>query len=514
MKRGLIILFLLILIPSISAVSTTLSTPTNAATTSTTVDFTCSATDDTYDLASIALYTNTSGAWTQYGSATTVTGSSNTTTFSLSSLTAKMYQWNCEVTNTNLDSAFASANYTFTVAETSTAPTFSGPINNITWEEDNNLTNNITLSNFFSDTETLTYTVSGNSNINVSISTATVSIYPTADWSGTETIIFTASDGVLTNTSNYITLNVTSVEDAPRLIGSFANTTWQQGNTLILELNTFFEDPDSSSLTYKATNSSHINVTISSTSATLTHTSGWSGTESITFNVSDGNLSSITTASFTVNTTSSNTAPSIDTYSPTTTPALGVGDTQDFLITYSDADNDTMTVKWYVGSTEQSSTSSEFTYTADALGTFTIKAQVSDGTTISEHTWTVTVGTEGITEVSEDLDVDSIIGDQTSSSRCGNGIAEEGETCSTCLLDVPCESGFVCENSVCIEQKSATKTIILFILIVAIILIVVVGIYYFTTAKKVGKTSDNTPFQYNPTQQAPPADYTDFYKKK
>tara|TARA_Y100000310_G_C20634768_1_gene790588 strand:- start:29 stop:1573 length:1545 start_codon:yes stop_codon:yes gene_type:complete len=514
MKRGLIIFLLLILIPSISAVSTTLSTPTNDASTSTTVNFTCSASDGSFDLASIALYTNTSGAWTQYGSATTVTGSSNSTTFTLTSLSAKMYQWNCEATNTNLDSAFAAANYTFTVTETSTAPAFSGPINNITWEEDNNLSNNITLSNFFTDTETLSYTVSGNSNINVSISTATVSFYPTADWSGTETIRFTASDGALTNTSNYITLNVTPVADAPRLKAPLVNISWAQDTTQTLTLTTYFEDPDSTSLNYTATNSSHINVTISSTTATLTPTTGWSGTESITFNVSDGNLSFTATASVTVNATSSNTAPTIDTHSPTSDPALGVGDTQDFLITYSDTDNDTLTVKWYVGSTEQSVTGSEFTYTADALGTFTIKAQVSDGTTTTEKTWTVTVGTSSITEVNEDVDVDSIIGDQTTSARCGNGIAEEGETCSTCLLDVPCESGFVCETGTCVEQKSATTTIILFVLIVAIILIVIVGIYYFTTTRKVGKTSNNEPFKYNPTQQAPPADYTDFYKKK
>jgi hypothetical protein len=38
-------------------------------------------------------------------------------------------------------------------------------------------------------------------------------------------------------------------------------------------------------------------------------------------------------------------------------------------------------------------------------------------------------------------------------------------------------------------------------------------IYYYSTAKKVGMKTDNKPFKYKAIKEAPPVDYTDFYKK-
>lgn len=514
MKRGMIlIILLLLLVPTVSAtLGVTLNSPSNAATTSTSVTLNCTATDANSDLSTITFYTDVSGAWTTQGSAQSVSGTTASKTVDLSSLSAATFKWNCLAANST-DTKFASSNYTFTVGG-NTAPAFSGPIQNITWTEDTNLTNNITLSNYFTDAQSLTYTVSGNSNINVSISSGVVSFYPNADWNGTETIRFTASDGSLTNTSNYIKLTVTRVNDAPRITTNFTNISMTLNTASTLLLNNYFTDPDGDSLNYTTSNATNMNITISGYTVTITPTTGWTGTTSTTFTATDGTLST-TSETIYLTISSGNNAPTIDTYSPDANPTMEVNTTQVFTITYSDTDNDTLTVAWYVGSTAQTSTTGEFAYIPTEAGTFTVKASVSDGTTTTDKSWTVTVGTESLTEVDENQAVDSIIGEQTSSAKCGNGIVENGETCSTCLMDVPCESGYVCEVGQCVEKKSATKTIILFILIIMIISVVAVMIYYFTTAKKVGKKqSTDKPFEFAPVQQAPPADYTDFYKKK
>ena len=118
-----------------------------------------------------------------------------------------------------------------------------------------------------------------------------------------------------------------------------------------------------------------------------------------------------------------------------------------------------------------------------------------------------------IEEVSEESSADSIIGEQTETATCGNGIAEEGETCSTCTLDVKCESGYICESGACVEKKSATSSIIIFLIVLITVVGIAILIYYFTTAKKVGMKTSDKPFKYKPIKEAPPVDFTDFYKK-
>ncbi len=92
---------------------------------------------------------------------------------------------------------------------------FNKTIINITWNENTNLINNLTLSNYFYDidNDNLSYNVTGNSSIRIIINqtTSNVSLHPTANWDGTETVYFTASDGQYSVVSNNITLTVINI---------------------------------------------------------------------------------------------------------------------------------------------------------------------------------------------------------------------------------------------------------------------------------------------------------------
>ncbi|MBS3097697.1 hypothetical protein J4209_02770 [Candidatus Woesearchaeota archaeon] len=95
-------------------------------------------------------------------------------------------------------------------------PVFNNTITNITWNENTNLINNLTLNNYFYDidNDNLTYNVTGNSSIRVLINqtTSNVTFRPTTNWDGTEYIIFTATDGGYDTSSNNITLTVNHIE--------------------------------------------------------------------------------------------------------------------------------------------------------------------------------------------------------------------------------------------------------------------------------------------------------------
>ncbi|MDP3918577.1 MAG: PKD domain-containing protein [Nanoarchaeota archaeon] len=504
MKRGiLLILAILIMIPTVLAATTvTLNSPANSNVTSgTSMTFNCSVLDTAYAITSIALYTNVTGTWTQ----SAITSSNvNSTTFTLSSLTAGTYKWNCRVTNANSNTTFASSNFTFRVASG-----FSGTIANQSWAEDTNKSNAFDLDTYF--TGATSYTVSGNSSIKVLIATdKQISFSPTANYTGSETIRFTSNTGA---TSNYILLNVTNVNDPPYVTNNITNKSIDINEKLNLTMTSYVTDRDPNDhLNYSIT-ASHFTLVEHGNIVTITPTTGWSGTERVTITATDSG-SKTTTISFYIIvgsgvTTTSNTAPSIDSSSPTGDQSIEEGDSIVFIIDVSDAESDTLTISWYVDDVDQSISEETFTFTPTTSGTFTVKVNVYDGTSTTTQSWTVSVGIE------EELIVDSIIGAQTNSADCGNGEQEEGETCSSCPLDVVCGSGTVCNAGVCEDKGSGTKALIIFLLIFMGIIVIGVLIYYYTTIKKVGrKPTKQEGYTYSGMQQKPPSAVSDFYKNR
>ncbi|MDP3970129.1 MAG: carboxypeptidase regulatory-like domain-containing protein [bacterium] len=101
------------------------------------------------------------------------------------------------------------------------APIFAGTISDQTWDEDTVLDNAFDLDDFFTDTTStgLTYDILSTdepTNIDVKIAVdGTVDFTPDADWNGTDTITFTATNNIGTTNSNQVSLTINPINDVP-----------------------------------------------------------------------------------------------------------------------------------------------------------------------------------------------------------------------------------------------------------------------------------------------------------
>ncbi len=504
-KEGLMVIILVLLfLPFVLGLSMSLNSPSSGNTTNmTSIIFSCTATE-TGTISSIALYMNTSSSpWT---AVSTQSNSSTSANFLVSSLSQGTYIWNCLATNSNSETASASSNYSLTISTLA----FSGIIANYSITEDTNSSALFDLDSYF--TGASSYTFSGNSSILLSIDSSNqITIEPSANFTGSQNITITGVYGSSTKTSNEILINVTNTNDAPLMTNSLSDITLEKNTVTTLDMDDYFTDIDPSTTWNYSLSASHISLSQDGETITLTPETDWEGSESATITASDGSAE-ITSNSFAITVGStSNTAPSIDSYSPDSDPNLEVGDTQDFTITTSDAEEESLTITWTLDDATQSDTDESYSFTASEEGVFTLEATVSDGIDKTSQSWTITVGEELIS----DTEVDSILAKQGSeSSVCGNKIVEEGENCSSCALDVSCGSGSICTQGVCEQKKSATKAIMIFALVSIGILFFAILIYYFTTLKKGAPPQKGNTFQYTPVGTSPPVDYTDFYKGK
>ncbi|MCF7455382.1 tandem-95 repeat protein [Vibrio sp. A1-1] len=155
----------------------------------------------------------------------------------------------------------------------------------------------IDLNTAFSDVDNvdgeLTFSVSGNSNVNVSIENGIATISPTADWNGSETLTFTATDPSGESVSQTVNFTVspvadivadkaTVVEDTPTIIKVLGNDTFE-GDNKVVSLDT---------------NNGPANGTVSVNpdgSVTYTPNDNYHGTDSFTYFVTSGGVSESTT---------------------------------------------------------------------------------------------------------------------------------------------------------------------------------------------------------------------------
>ncbi|MDG2784091.1 tandem-95 repeat protein, partial [Vibrio parahaemolyticus] len=154
----------------------------------------------------------------------------------------------------------------------------------------------IDLNDAFKDSDSaLNFSVSGNSNVLVSIENGIATISPTADWNGSETLTFTATDPSgesISQTVNFTVAPVadivadkaTVVEDTPTIIKVLGNDTFE-GNDKVVSLDT---------------NNGPVNGTVSVNpdgSVTYTPNDNYQGTDSFTYIVTSGGVSESTTVS-------------------------------------------------------------------------------------------------------------------------------------------------------------------------------------------------------------------------
>ncbi|EHR0918954.1 tandem-95 repeat protein [Vibrio parahaemolyticus] len=157
----------------------------------------------------------------------------------------------------------------------------------------------IDLNTAFSDVDNvdgeLTFSVSGNSNVLVSIENGIATISPTADWNGSETLTFTATDPSGESISQRVDFTVAPVAD----IVADKATVVEDTSTVIKVLgnDTFEGDGKVVSLD---TNNGPANGTVSVNpdgSVTYTPNDNYQGTDSFTYIVTSGGVSESTTVS-------------------------------------------------------------------------------------------------------------------------------------------------------------------------------------------------------------------------
>ncbi|EML0427244.1 tandem-95 repeat protein, partial [Vibrio parahaemolyticus] len=157
----------------------------------------------------------------------------------------------------------------------------------------------IDLNTAFSDVDNvdgeLTFSVSGNSNIQVAIVNGIATITPTADWNGSETLTFTATDPSGESVSQPVNFTVAPVAD----IVADKATVVEDTSTVIKVLgnDTFEGDGKVVSLD---TNNGPANGTVSVNpdgSVTYTPNDNYQGTDSFTYIVTSGGVSESTTVS-------------------------------------------------------------------------------------------------------------------------------------------------------------------------------------------------------------------------
>ncbi len=152
----------------------------------------------------------------------------------------------------------------------------------------------------------MTWEASGQVELSVSIvnRVATVTV-PNADWNGSETITFTATDPDMLSDSDAATFTVNAVNDPP-VVSGIPDQTINEGESFAtVDLDDYVSDPDNdaSEMTWEATGQVELSVSINNRVATIGVPSDtWNGSETITFTATDpGGLSDSDAATFTVN---------------------------------------------------------------------------------------------------------------------------------------------------------------------------------------------------------------------
>ncbi|HFD4655603.1 TPA: tandem-95 repeat protein, partial [Vibrio parahaemolyticus] len=198
----------------------------------------------------------------------------------------------------------------------------------------------IDLNDAFKDSDSaLNFSVSGNSNVLVSIENGIATISPTADWNGSETLTFTATDPSgesISQTVNFTVAPVadivadkaTVVEDTPTIIKVLGNDTFE-GDGKVVSLDT---------------NNGPANGTVSVNpdgSVTYTPNDNYVGKDTFTYVVTSGGVSE--SATVTVNVTPVNDKPESEDFThvaddqlthvvfDTDTKPLGSGDSKDHI---------------------------------------------------------------------------------------------------------------------------------------------------------------------------------------
>ena len=200
---------------------------------------------------------------------------------------------------------------------------------------------------------------------------------PEANWSGTDSFTYTVSDGVLTSAAATVTITVRPVNDAPTA-GSVTTSTDEDTSVAVSLVGADAEDDVLSFAVVDGP--AHGSLSGSGASLTYAPAANWSGTDSFTYTVSDGALTSAA-ATVTITVRPVNDAPTATISGPAT---LAEGTTGALTVSAVDVDGDVLTYTWTTsgGSILPNGAGTGATLNAgDGPATRRVTVTVSDGTT-------------------------------------------------------------------------------------------------------------------------------------
>ncbi|HHX8512550.1 TPA: tandem-95 repeat protein, partial [Vibrio diabolicus] len=269
----------------------------------------------------------------------------------------------------------------------------------------------INLNTAFSDVDNvdgeLSFSVSGNNNVLVSIENGIATISPTADWNGSETLTFTATDPSGESVSQTVNFTVSPVAD---IVADKATVVEDTATIIkVLDNDTFEGDDKVVSLD---TNNGPANGTVSVNpdgSVTYTPNDNYHGTDSFTYIVTSGGVSESTTVN--VDVTPVNDAPVANDDAATTQEDTAV--TIDVLPNDTDIDGDELSIQSASvpetqGKVEIVDGKLVFTPAENFNGDAEITYTITDGSLTDQATVNVTVNAVNDTPV-----VESNLADQT-----------------------------------------------------------------------------------------------------
>jgi len=181
----------------------------------------------------------------------------------------------------------------------------------------------------------------------------------------------------------------------PTLVTDIPNQTWDMGSSNTINLSQYFSDPNEDNLTYDATadDNPNINITFNGEIATMIADSRWNGTEYTVFTASDEDFN-VSSNNVTLTASYANTAPSIQTASPTiaSSPTITEEQNQTFAVSFTDGQQTNLTITWNLNGSiilvENKSlnapaylNSSSYTFTGNYsnAGNYSVSVSVSDG---------------------------------------------------------------------------------------------------------------------------------------
>ena len=295
--------------------------------------------------------------------------------FAISALPVGVYDFVARATD-NQNSSVDSAAVRITVAHVNDAPVANAQSQSVA--EETPLT--VTLTGSDPDGDVLAYTIvnqPGHGTLAPG-SASNIFIYtPVQNYNGSDSFTFKVSDGAVTSSAATVQLTVTPVNDAP--VSYPASFVLNENTSVSFQLGA--TDVDSSSLIFNVISGvNHGNLSGSLPNLTYTPTADYSGSDSLVYSVSDGQLTSApATISFTINHV--NRAPVV----ALTAPANGAGyiAPANFVLqaNASDTDGTITKVEFFQSGTkigEATATPYNFSVSSLAVGSYSYVARATD----------------------------------------------------------------------------------------------------------------------------------------